>query len=442
VSGSLTTRSLSDRLTHITPIQWLIVAAVFHVGITLTVFLIGHFRLLPNNFDQHGIAISFAIDGVFYRGLISEMAEALKNRDIAAWLEFQAPFHTRLYSFTFVFPGALVGHNILAAEPLNLICYLLILTFVYLLAKELFSSCTGLIAAGVVAVWPTLLIHTTQLLRDSMSIALMLALLWILTIVLKRQPSWRFTLSTGMAGIVLVVVFWLTRGNVWNIVFAALAITSVLLAIRMVRERKLLVTNLGLLFVVFIAVLLVPTRIESTTMTGYRPPTAVIAIPSGSSATSRSMWTRLITQIRARRAGFRSYTTGRASNIDDDVQFEDAGDIVRFLPRAAVIGFFAPFPRMWFESGTGGRAGRLFAGAETFVMYLLYLPAIFCVWRERHQLAVWLLFLVFAVGLIALGLVVVNAGALYRLRYVFWILAVIQAVRGIQIWSSGLGLRS
>ena len=139
-----------------------------------------------------------------------------------------------------------------------------------------------------------------------------------------------------------------------------------------------------------------------------------------------------MTQIRARRGGWVVYA-GNASSLDSDVQFDNAADIVRYLPRAAVIGFFAPFPRMWFESGTNGRSGRLLAGAETLVMYLLYLPAVVCVWSERRKLAVWLMFLVTTIGLIALGLVVVNAGALYRLRYVFWILVIMLAVRGVKV---------
>jgi hypothetical protein len=42
----------------------------------------------------------------------------------------------------------------------------------------------------------------------------------------------------------------------------------------------------------------------------------------------------------------------------------------------------------------------------------------------------WLLFLVATIGMLALGLVVVNAGALFRLRYAFWILVVIISSRG------------
>jgi hypothetical protein len=37
------------------------------------------------------------------------------------------------------------------------------------------------------------------------------------------------------------------------------------------------------------------------------------------------------------------------------------------------------------------------------------------------------------VGLIGLGLVVVNVGALYRIRYVFWIMMITLAAQGIYL---------
>jgi hypothetical protein len=43
----------------------------------------------------------------------------------------------------------------------------------------------------------------------------------------------------------------------------------------------------------------------------------------------------------------------------------------------------------------------------------------------------WLLFLVATLGTIALGVVVVNAGALFRLRYVFWIIFIIMAADSV-----------
>jgi len=54
-----------------------------------------------------------------------------------------------------------------------------------------------------------------------------------------------------------------------------------------------------------------------------------------------------------------------------------------------------------------------------------------CVWRERRNLKMWLLLLVATIGMVALGLVVVNAGALFRIRYVFWMMMIVLAARGL-----------
>ena len=78
-------------------------------------------------------------------------------------------------------------------------------------------------------------------------------------------------------------------------------------------------------------------------------------------------------------------------------------------------------------------AGRLISGAETLVMYFLYLAVVVCLWRERRRPAMWLIFLTATAGLIGLGLVVVNAGALYRIRYVFWIMLIVIAAQGIYL---------
>lgn len=86
---------------------------------------------------------------------------------------------------------------------------------------------------------------------------------------------------------------------------------------------------------------------------------------------------------------------------------------------------------MWVQPGTFGIAGRLLSGLETLAMYFLYVAAGFSVWRERRNAKVWLLLLVATIGMIALGLVVVNAGALFRIRYVFWMLLIVPAVEEI-----------
>jgi 4-amino-4-deoxy-L-arabinose transferase-like glycosyltransferase len=411
----------------------LIVAAAVHLAATITVFLLGHFQLLPGFFDSNGIGITFAIDGATYQRLASRMATQWQDYGFGPWLDIKAPLHCRLYSIPFAIIGRVVGHNVLAAESLNLFYYLGTLTVVYLLGREIFNERAGLLAAGIVGVWPTFLLHSTQLIRDPLAILCFLALLLVLTLLLRRDFEWKRALAPGIGGAALVTVFWLARGNMWNAVVVAVGLVLVMLAFRMIRERKFMLGNAIVLLLIVVAMLFVPSRLESTTLGGVRPPVTPLAIPSASQpAPSEGVWTKAINQIRDRRAGFRFYTA-QESNIRSDVQFQSLSDMIRFIPSAAVVGFLAPFPRMWFEAGSYGTAGRLVSGAETLVMYVLYIAVGICLWRERRRLAMWLTFVTATAGLIGLGLVVVNAGALYRIRYVFWIMLIVIAAQGIYL---------
>jgi Dolichyl-phosphate-mannose-protein mannosyltransferase len=416
------------------PQRWLLLAGAIHITLTLAIFLVGHFQLLPAFVDQYGTAGAvspFPADAAAYRNLASDLANELQTNGLSAWLAIKAPLHCRLYSLLFATIGKLLGHNILAAEPLNLIYYLGVLACVYLLGREIFNPRAALVAAIITAVWPSFLLHSTQFLRDSLSILCLLGLLLLLTLLLTRMLTWSSGILTGVAGSTLLAFFWVIRGNMWNVVILAVGIALVLLLWRSIRARRFFTGNAIAIVLVALAMLLVPPRLESTSFAGHRLPVTPLAIPTTAQpAPAENVITRALRQIVNRRAGFRSYRA-RESDIDADVRLTSAGDIVRFVPRATVIGFCAPFPRMWFQSGTFGRAGRLLSGAETLAMYFLYVAAFVAVWRNRRRLELWLLFLVATIGTMALGLVVVNAGALYRLRYVFWIMFIIMAAETV-----------
>jgi 4-amino-4-deoxy-L-arabinose transferase-like glycosyltransferase len=412
-------------------VRHLLLAAAVHIALTIAIFLTGHFQLLPGTLDENGVGLSFAIDGATYRTLAGDLADELQSNGLRAWLAVKAPLHCRLYSLSFATVGKLLGHNVLAAEALNVLYYLGILTCVYMLGREAFDARTGLLAAAIAGAWPSFLLHSTQLIRDPLAILCFLALMVLLTLLLTRSFVWRKGIVYGIAGALVVSVFWITRGNMWNVVLVAIVVGLALLVQRMVREKKVLAGNIVVMLSIIAAALLVPTRLESTTLAGVRPPATPLAIPSTLQSSPRQgIWTSVVKQIADRRAGFRLYAAN-ASDIDGDVRFSDAGDIVRFVPRAFVIGLFAPFPKMWVQRGNYGVMGRLVSGVETLAMYFLYVAAGVCVWRERRNRAMWMLILVATIGMIALGLVVVNAGALYRIRYVFWMMMIVIAAKGI-----------
>src|SRR4051794_16302543 len=109
------------------PLRYLLVAAVFHIILAITIFLTGHFRVLPNTFDENGVGLTFALDSTTYQRVASDLVEEWQTNGFSSWLNAKAPLHSRLYSIAFATFGRVLGHNILAAEPLNLFYYLSIL---------------------------------------------------------------------------------------------------------------------------------------------------------------------------------------------------------------------------------------------------------------------------------------------------------------------------
>src|SRR3569832_1469195 len=196
--------------------RYVLLAAVIHIILAITIFLLGHFRVAPNTFDLNGVGLTFAIDSTTYQRVASDLVDEWRNSGFNAWLNAKAPLHSRLYSISFASFGKLVGHNILAAEPLNLFYYLSILTCVYFLGREVFDARTGFLAATIVALWPTFLFSSTQLLRDPLAIACLLALMLVLVFVLGRKIAWSKSIALGIAGAVLETLFWVARGNMWN----------------------------------------------------------------------------------------------------------------------------------------------------------------------------------------------------------------------------------
>lgn len=387
------------------PRRALAVAAALHLLATLLIFTIGIHGILPQQVDEHGIG-EFALDGHTYRVQAESLAHRLQQFDFSAWLRDSAPFHVKLYSICFALLGPLLGTNILAAEPLNLFCYLTILILTFRLGKMIAGQRTAWLATIIVALWPSLLLHTTQLLRDQIVIAAVLALILVLTNLLTKTNNVLRGLAVGAGGAVANLVFSLTRIEMRFVAKAIVFVGVGLFLIRMLRERRLLVGNL-LGIIVLITAMMIPARQVQSAAPGY----------AGS-----SLWANIATL----RRGFASQYPSSGSNIDADVQFSSAGDVIRYVPRALEIGLLAPFPEMWFRPGRiVGMAGRLLVGLETSLTYLLTALACMFTWKRRRCLPVWMLAFAVLTGATALGLVVTNLGALYRMRYGFWVLLTI-----------------
>lgn len=419
----------------------LLLATALHLLLVVALNVIGRLKLLPNSFDEYGIGISFAVDSTEYRKYIIALVNIMERDGLVAWIKDSTPFHVKLYSICYWALGDWLGYNMMSAEPLNLAYYLLILALVFLVGREAFDRRTGIISASIVALWPSLLLHTTQLLRDPLFIAAVLALLLACAVLLRRDCSWKEAVALACAGSLAANIIWLIRSQMWEVMIGATAINLCLCVAAHIKRRPIRLRNFAGCALLLLIVLSLPQlgrRLDlysypanradvKENSAGVREVVASRQLPPGSSLPARISYLR---------RGFITSYPGAGSNIDRDVEFKSFYEILLYLPRAAEIGFFSPFPAMWFEAGPQvGLAGRLLSGFETLLMYVLEVLALVCLWRSRKRVTAWLLFLSATVGMLALGLVVANIATLYRMRYAFWILLIILGIRGVLILS-------
>jgi len=426
------------------PAELLFVAAVMHVAITVTVFMVGRKTLLPSIFDSNGIAVSFASDGVGYLDDAATLAQMLRRGDLLVWVNSPYAFHLKLYSLPFAVLGSTFGFNIVVAEPVNLIWYLGILICIYRLTELLFEAYSGLPAAATVALWPSFLIHTTQLLKDPIFILGMLALILVLMRLLTDSLPWRKSLLLGTAGGLLVAFLWKTRSDLGPVLVASVILGALTLTLREFQLKNFLAANLasvGLLLALTAGTVLWLPVYRDADNPRHKLRQETTSIEKGA-AQGVVRWWQLGEQVGILRQRFVMKYPDSSSNIDDNVKFMNTMDVIRYLPRATAIGLLSPFPKMWFETGDSvGDKGRLVSGLETLLMYVVEVFAVVGLWLGRRKLSVWLLFSIAITGTMALGLVVVNVGTLYRLRYVFLILLIVLAAGGISNALKGLPKR-
>jgi hypothetical protein len=433
-------------------------AGLLHLTMAVGLFVVGRAQVAPGFIDRDGIISSFAFDSYEYQRGAARLTEVLRQEGLAAWAAEQEPLHVKLISLQFALLRPLFGHSALSAEPLNLFCYLAVVWLTFGIGREVGGEREGVLAAAVVALWPTLLLHSLQLLKDPLFIAGALALVLCVTTWLTRTYSPARGLATGALTAVAVSLLLLIRVNFVAIIFALALLGFALLVVRQLAEGRALYWNMAspLLILAGGALLLFfqaghavekfkqhPSdaggRVKESSDAKILIPTEVFYLPrtiKGPPVTAagrtRAAADRAAFRIGTARSKFAATYSDSGSLIDQDVKFRDLGDLLSYVPRAFQIGLWSPFPNTWGAAGGRvGSAGKLLSGAETLLIYVCELLAIVAVLRAPRRLAAWLLLSITVFGVTMLGLVVPNVGALYRFRYTFWVLLIILGAIGL-----------
>jgi hypothetical protein len=104
--------------------------------------------------------------------------------------------------------------------------------------------------------------------------------------------------------------------------------------------------------------------------------------------------------------------------IDTDVELRSLGDMLRYLPRAAINVLLTPYPWQWFDVRGGTGAFKALSAIEALLLYVALVPLIagvgIVVWRGSAD-ALYLVVFVVATTVL-LGFVINNLGTLFRLR--------------------------
>jgi len=410
----------------------IVAAAILHVSVTLTVFAIGRYQLFPTQVYSTGVG-KFASDGIIYEGQVVELSNIFKNDGLRAWATWPTQLHVRFYSIPLALGSRWISFNILAIEPVNLIYYLAILALVFKLAESLFGYKSGLVAAMIVGLWPSFLLHTTQMLRDPLLISVLLVVVWSVVVCLKQKLSWRWGMLLGIGTGVAILTIRIVRLPVWTLLCIIIGTAVLLIVAQVIREKRVASGTVAFTIIIIATMVVVP-RFQSSFRNQQETRINRFVIPEEAQKLT------INEQIESRRKGFqyRMDEEGKilpaddGSRIDSDIQFHSVGDIIRHVPRAIMIGFFAPFPNMWLSAGKQvGFSGRVISGIEMLLTYMIESLALFGLWSARKNLSAWFLVIVIGLGATALGLVVNNMGAMYRLRYPFWALLVILGAGGI-----------
>jgi hypothetical protein len=409
----------------------LILAVVLHLGVATAVYEVGKHQLAPSQIFPTGVG-NFASDGLMYERECLELSKVLRTEGLRAWATWPTQLHVRVYSLPFALSRA-DSFNIMTIEPVNLAYYLGILTLVFYIGKSLFGRASGLTAAAIIGFWPSFLLHTTQLLRDPLLILTIMVLCSTVIAVLGSKITWRRGLVCGIIGSAALLLIRIVRLPMWRLMLFVAALAIALLILRMILNRQVMVGAVVFTVLVGAAAIIIP-KFQASFRNNQEVRIKGITKPEE--------WEGFSTEelIAIRRRAFRFHLDEEGnlmlaedgSRIDRDVQFDDPVEIIKYLPRAAVVGFLAPFPNMWLNAGKQvGSGGRVLSGFEMIVTYVLECFALIGLVLTRRKLTSWFLFSVMMLGTVALGLVVNNIGALYRLRYPFWMMIVSFGAGGI-----------
>jgi hypothetical protein len=407
---------------------------LFHITFSILLSIIARSTVLSSFHNGQGVW-NFALDSFAYHDEAVRLLALFRDGDYAGWWQSSPWWHVKWIGLSY----AVLTPDPLSYAPINGLTWAITIYCVYKIVNQLFPGRRRLaiVTALTFGLWPSYLLHTTQLLKDPLYIMGILLMFWgcIDLLSVRRTIGSVLLLSLG------VLIAYLNR----TYILEPLICLSLLAAILELWQTRKAWGQAGLAILIIAGLgvygYIQRPEIQIQPLSGQQghiqpKPQPKAEIPTS----SRNRNGHAVSKLVEKGVGKISYLRERyirkypnaGTNIDTNVHFRSLADILAYIPRATLVGFLAPFPLHWFEDAkTAGRASRLVAGLEMVVWYVLLVGFLYFLVTGPVDLYIRIWMLVYTLSLVLLtALVVTNIGALYRMRFVYFLPILIGGLEG------------
>jgi hypothetical protein len=321
----------------------------------------------------------------------------------------------------------LTGDYVLSATLINVGLATLTVALAAALVERLGSPAGARLVAWTLALWPSFLLWSTQLLKDcTVNFLVMLSLYLSLEVVrpLNGQSSWRGRRTAALVGLALTLFgLFLLRDFLALSWLLVLVVLGFVLGVRRLgrlppRTRWAAVACLALLGGVLLAV-------EGPCLVDYRDCRT-------STVPGQALTGRTIERIAMYRRGA---TTEHGTHVAlGEIAPSNGKEMLFFAPLAVTIGLLAPFPPAWFAEGQSVKAFRILSSFEMLALYLVLPWLVIGSWIAVRRVGLFgtVLIVLAVVYTLIFGIVVVNEGSLFRVRQSALLVILVLAASGLR----------
>ncbi len=423
------------------PIKTIFLLLSFHIFVSVIFSLVAYSSIASHLHDGNGLW-NFAKDSTLYHKEAIHLVQLINESHWLEWWKLY-PYHLNVKLISLIY--WVTGYSLpIMFELINSLMWVISIVAIYASSRLLFQkSYITHIFTALFFFQPSLLMSSTQLLRDPILIAGLSLLCYAWIDLYKNKTTWK--------NILLIYFGFLFILTMRSYLIDIFVIVFVLYFVWALFRRQI---NLISIFLILLPMFILQFTYEHGYTVGLSPikmdsKVGLIALDDNvktalddnvkTALDDSAKSTNFLDVVSARagrlRTGFYNVNLASGSKIDTNISFENFTNVIKYFPRAVQVGFLSPFPSQWIEKGKEtGYIGRVISGIETIVWYTIIFGFIFLIIKDISVLESLAPLLILAIVVIVLlGYIVPNIGAIYRMRQGFMIPFFIFGVYGVQM---------